>query len=241
MLRAGASRLRLALCVRDGRRAQSAPAASDGLACVCEPFCAISITYCSRFSRLRFCASFGRFDQNDASDWRWLTNMSTATILVTRLVGQGALLEWQTELGSREHGLRALYVTRRVETWAETILPGLSHTGAMTGLTCAEQLYARAHDFIVGRPLLIDREFHILDPASKGIWELKTADLRLFGWFPYIDCFICDAIATKHQIEVSGLYRGYVDQTYRVRLHLGFRRGLYVASGEPRHVVSYCD
>ena len=78
-----------------------------------------------------------------------------------------------------------------------------------------------------------------MDPAREAVWELKTSELRVFGWFPCIDCFVADAIELKSVLRARrGLVDGYVRQTADARERLGFINGCYINSGEPRHVIS---
>lgn len=51
-----------------------------------------------------------------------------------------------------------------------------------SNMTPAEQLITRLLQWITGKPMVYDRMFKGLIPASDGVWELKTADLRIFGW-----------------------------------------------------------
>ena len=52
------------------------------------------------------------------------------------------------------------------------------------------QLKARLTAFCGGAAMAYGSEIHLLDPMSKCVWALKTADLRLFGWFAVRDCLI---------------------------------------------------
>src|SRR5262249_20663763 len=60
----------------------------------------------------------------------------------------------------------------------------------------AQQLDALTHNFVNGVPLCIDRQLKHLTHLEGGIWYLKTADVRMFGWFPHRDFFVAATIAT---------------------------------------------
>lgn len=45
-----------------------------------------------------------------------------------------------------------------------------------------EQLITRLLQWITGKPMAYGRMFQDMQPRSDEVWELKTADLRIFGW-----------------------------------------------------------
>lgn len=51
-----------------------------------------------------------------------------------------------------------------------------------SAFTPAEQLINRLIQWITGEPMVHDRMFKDMEPQRDGVWELKTADLRIFGW-----------------------------------------------------------
>ncbi len=48
--------------------------------------------------------------------------------------------------------------------------------------TPAEQLITRLLQWITGKSMARGRMFQNMKPYSDEVWELKTADLRIFGW-----------------------------------------------------------
>ena len=48
-----------------------------------------------------------------------------------------------------------------------------------------EQLGQLVDDFVAGEVLTVGWQFKALNHHGAGIWELKTADLRIFGWFHF--------------------------------------------------------
>jgi hypothetical protein len=64
----------------------------------------------------------------------------------------------------------------------EEILPG-----AKTGILEATETPAAQMDTLLrkwnsGKPMAYSRAFSNLKPTVRGVWEMKTADLRVFGW-----------------------------------------------------------
>jgi len=48
--------------------------------------------------------------------------------------------------------------------------------------TPLEQLVERLRQWISGEQMIYDRMLHDMWPGSDNVWEMKTADLRIFGW-----------------------------------------------------------
>ncbi|MEI9915764.1 MAG: hypothetical protein WDN29_08090 [Methylovirgula sp.] len=58
-------------------------------------------------------------------------------------------------------------------------------------LSPVQQLDNLFYQFVSGRPLVFTRQFRYIKAEKEAVWEFKTPDLRVFGWFPKKDCFIC--------------------------------------------------
>jgi hypothetical protein len=153
------------------------------------------------------------------------------------LLDQERVFRIDPALGLRELEVRRLYVLPEARKWIETILP----TGASTWKiqeTPSEQLDALTYEFCVGAPLAVGTRFKCLTHLGDGIWELKTADLRLFGWFLQKDCFIVSDCDDTDRIKQSKLYRGYCEQAVRRRAALKLDEPNYITGDNPDDVVS---
>lgn len=104
-----------------------------------------------------------------------------------------------------------------------------------------EQLDQLLTDFCAGTDLLVETQFKCLYPLGCGVWELKTADVRLFGWFHEKNCFICAAADTAYQVKHHYLYNGYIEDTVRRRTDLMGEHGAYVKGTDPDDVLSNWD
>jgi hypothetical protein len=77
-----------------------------------------------------------------------------------------------------------------------------------------------------------------LRPAGDGVWELKTADLRVFGWFHAKDCFLGHCADTAERVKEHRLYTGYVGEVVRFRDSLPLDEPKYIPGEDPDAVVS---
>jgi hypothetical protein len=73
---------------------------------------------------------------------------------------------------------------------------------------------------------------------DEGVWELKTADVRLFGWFHQFDCFVGVVIDLKYRVQEYKLYSGYMGEVIRFRDNLDLDEPKFIPGGEPVNVVS---
>jgi hypothetical protein len=153
------------------------------------------------------------------------------------LVDQESVFRIDPVLGWREFEARRLYVLPEARNWIEDVLPTKVSTWN-TQDSPIEQLDALTYEFCVGDPLAVGTRFKCLTHLGDGIWELKTADLRLFGWFLQKDCFIVSDLDDTGRIKQSGLYRGYCEQGVRRRNALDLDEPKFVSGDNPDDVVS---
>ena len=120
----------------------------------------------------------------------------------------------------------------------ETVLPGLDSTWKIEQPP-VEQLDDLMEVFCSGSPLTYGWQFKCLTHVAEGVWELKTADVRLFGWFHKKDCFIAAVADTADRIKTHKLYEGYG----RIEV-INFRKALdlddpkFIPGDNPHDVVS---
>ncbi len=89
-----------------------------------------------------------------------------------------------------------------------------------------------------GQTLTYRRAFHPIWHAGNGVWMLKTADLRVFGWFHARDCFVGHAANTAEQVKAHNLYHGYAGEVVHFRNQLDLDEPKFVAGEDPNAVVS---
>ena len=122
--------------------------------------------------------------------------------------------------------------------WIQNDLPSLQSTWRIEQ-SPIEQLDDLMQVFCSGEPLTVGWQFKSLAHVADGVWELKTPDLRIFGWFHQRDCFIGVIGDTADRIKQYHLYEGYS----RVEV-VGFRNALdldepkYIPGDNPHAAVS---
>jgi len=140
-------------------------------------------------------------------------------------------------LGLREQEERMIFAYPRVIEWLQKELPDEASSWNIEE-TPLEQIDAFVADFCSGAELTINRQVKPIRHIRHGILELKTADVRLFGWFAKRDCFICTAGNTAASVKVHRLYNGYRDEAVRLRRELDLDEPKYVDGDDPDRVLS---
>lgn len=158
-----------------------------------------------------------------------------ATLL--NLVEADQLLKLDPMLGVRQQELRRIYMLPRLATWLDQTLPGLGSTWNIEERPI-EQLDALAAQFCAGEPLAYGHRFKPLTHLGEGVWELKTADLRVFGWFHQQDCFVGTDCNLKRVIVDLHMYGPYCEQAARFRGQLDLDEPKFLPGEEPDAVVS---
>jgi hypothetical protein len=136
---------------------------------------------------------------------------------------------------------RVLYASPRLQTWLEKALPVLGSTWNLEE-SPLEQFDAFMDIYASGDVLTYGWTFRPIRYAGQGVWELKTADIRIFGWFHAIDCFVGHvADATQRMKDHPGLYHGYAGEIVRFRSKLDLNDPKFVTGEDPHVVVSNFD
>lgn len=160
-----------------------------------------------------------------------------ATLL--HLASAGELLRLDPALGLRVQEQRSIYLLPKVGDWLNGELPALESTWNIE-TPPLEQVDALFADFCAGKPLCVGWNVKPLVHLGDGIWELKTADVRIFGWFPQKDCFIATAGNLKRVIVELKMYRPYCEESVRFRDNLDLDDPKFIPGDDPNNVVSDC-
>lgn len=158
-----------------------------------------------------------------------------ATIL--HLANQGLLHKLEAGLSWREQEERLIYVLPEAMAWMRDVLP-IEESNWGSEISPLEQLDSFLIDYCAGKELAYERQFRPIRHIADGIWELKTVDVRLFGWFYRKDLFICSAGNIKWKIKESGLVHGYRSEAAGRRDHLGLEEPKFVPGDNPNDVIS---
>lgn len=138
----------------------------------------------------------------------------------------------QGVLAIDEDPKRDLYVGNEAYDWLCHNVQSAAADGYIDGaLSPKEQLRDVFRRFISGDDFEDDPFFpKPLDEPDNTIWELRTADLRLFGWFYRQREFVISSASFKKSLAEGSLtYSGFVEQTKFYREQLLLDPPIYVS------------
>ncbi|WCT78903.1 hypothetical protein [Novosphingobium humi] len=162
-----------------------------------------------------------------------MTYMAT----IIHLAQSGHLTRFDPGLDWRQQEERCIYLLPSAKNWMRDVLPNeISDFGVER--TPIEQVASLLENFCAGKALAFPRQFHPLVHIDSGIWQLKTADVRLFGWFCGQDQFICSNGDMATRIKKNHWYERYRDEAIGFRDILALDDPKFVAGGQPDDVVS---
>ncbi|KAB2655919.1 hypothetical protein F9K94_15440 [Brucella tritici] len=165
-----------------------------------------------------------------------MTYMAT----LEQLIETDELVSLGVELEQNALPCRKLIGTPGFVLWLDEVLPQLQTT-IVGGITDPlEQVDAVFHEYISGEDINYDRRFKRLTsrPDDRHVWELKTPDIRIFGWVPKKDHFICCYGEMKDEIELRLAYPRFIAQTVYVRTTLDLDEPKCIQSRDYNDVVS---
>jgi len=157
---------------------------------------------------------------------------------IAELLDSGAIIKIEVELAPRDQPLRLLYGTPEFVAWLREILDGATPAQRLGTTTPAEQIDDLFHSFLSGQQLIFTRQFRVVRAEDNAVWELKTPDVRIFGWFMARDCFVAVFGNWADTIKDHDLYRGYRIAIRRLRRELGIDATLCVKGVNPDDVLS---
>jgi len=111
--------------------------------------------------------------------------------------------------------------------------------------TPIEQLYAILVKYISGQKLNTDplwSDLKIIRPHENGVWEFRTTDLRIFGWFIWQDIFIANSMFDADFLKQTGLsVKSICNETAWFRKSLDLCQPVFVESEQVENVISNQD
>ncbi len=155
------------------------------------------------------------------------------------LANSNLLEKLEVELEPKEMPWRCLYGTPEFVEWLKETLPYIKIASIYGETTPLEQVDDLFHEYIVGAKFNNDRRFKKLSSKPEYfVWELKSPDIRVFGWVPKKNSFICAFGDKTDQIKLWDSYNTYVARTKYVRNYLDLDEPKCVESKEYIDVIS---
>jgi hypothetical protein len=134
---------------------------------------------------------------------------------------------------------RKIYAIPAVRDWFDTTLRTLVQL-EQTDISPRLQAYALLRMYQSGEKLAEGEEFKLMKPKDNDVYELRTADLRIFGWFYRPSVFIATAADTMENVHShAGLSSGHRNGVMQVRGSIGLNPPSHIEGASTEHVLSF--
>src|SRR6266446_1144006 len=167
--------------------------------------------------------------------------MATLLQLATNI--DGPLFKLDPVLDADELENRLIYASLKLRDWIQNILPALETFFEELDVSPAEQLDELIATYASGLPLTFEKQFKpfflkLFESVGDGVWYLKTADLRIFGWFAKKDSSVGVVPDTFEHVKKHNLYQGYRGEVVRFRNALPLDEPKFIPGDDPNAVIS---
>lgn len=135
---------------------------------------------------------------------------------ISSLAAKGELTEYEPTLGRFEFADRRIYLHPRVVDWAKVELSSLEPINEHD-LSPRIQFAAMLKHFITGKPMHVPTQIRRMKPHGNDVWELKSPDIRIFGFFHRKNLFVGLNANSTYTVKLHNLYAGYLGSVARER------------------------
>lgn len=158
---------------------------------------------------------------------------------IANLEARGDLVHIDARLDPGVMPCRSLYAIPSFTEWLESKLPCLETRVIGGVLSPLEQVDALFDEYVSGEDMDDDRRFKkLFHNPEYYIWEFKTTDVRIFGWVPKRDMFICTYGDLRDEIDLHKSFTQYILKSVYERSSLDLDEPKYVHSGKYNDVLS---
>ena len=152
------------------------------------------------------------------------------------LADEGKLKRHEPDLERNEFPERFVYFAPEVNAWLQATLKRAAKD-RNNNLFPYEQAEQLLYDFAIGRPMAYGQHYRKLDPLMQHIWELKTEDVRLIGWFAKRRHFVVVCGRLKKELPRAKLYTPCIQCSIWFRANLDLDQPKAVTGVSHRDVL----
>jgi hypothetical protein len=131
----------------------------------------------------------------------------------------GWLVKYECDLEPDEMPQRVMFFAPDFERWLSTELIKVPNIDDRK-ISPHEQAEQILYEFIVGWPLAYDVGYKKLNPFTLHVWELKTPDVRILGWFARKAHFVAVRGLLKSALRHAKLYKPHIEDVVAFRTAL---------------------
>jgi hypothetical protein len=144
------------------------------------------------------------------------TKMLTWMATFDRLLEAKNLIRITRDLPRGQFHERKFYAFPECRDWMKSEVPKMTTGRIQSAFTPYEQLMERLRQWLAGDPMRYGPWFHDMTPQSDCVWEMKTDDLRIFGWMYQPRAFIAVRAGFADHYKEPTKIKTYADERNEV-------------------------
>ncbi|UWQ40064.1 hypothetical protein K3718_10815 [Leisingera aquaemixtae] len=146
-----------------------------------------------------------------------------------QLAKEGQLQIWPTRLALGAEVTRIIYIGPNAGEWIHANLKALKADGYFEGVEQPREQLADVFRRVMTGEKINDFRPKTLWEHPEWIHELRTADLRIFGWFWRKNHFIVGEVGTKSDLAAGKVsYSGYLESCRAFRKTLDLEEPKFI-------------
>lgn len=151
------------------------------------------------------------------------------------LADSGSLLRYEDD-EETQSAERLLFLFQGVVDWIDGTLVYYPRIRGRD-LTPLEQVEALFHDFVYARDFTGVGHFVNIMPQGDGVYEMKTPDVRVFGWFYRTAQFIAHSGALKNDIKGTRAVGRIRREVVQARSRLNLDQPAFIRSSKIHELI----
>ncbi len=125
-----------------------------------------------------------------------------------------------------------------VTTWLAETLPNVTQYHA-DDISPRAQVFALLKMFLSGEAMEEGDQFRLMQPVEDDVYELKSSDIRIFGWFYRPAVFVATSVDSMERVHtIAGLSSGHRNSVKHVRQNIELDPPAYIEGASVSHVFS---
>ena len=157
---------------------------------------------------------------------------------IEELERAGALVKISVRLDPPGVPRRSLFAVPAVIKWLAETLPNVTQFHS-DDISPRDQVFALLKMFLSGEAMDEGDQFRLMQPIEDDVYELKSSDIRIFGWFYRPAVFIATAVDTMERVHtIQGLSSGYRNSVKYARQSIELDPPAYIEGASVNHVFS---
>jgi hypothetical protein len=132
-----------------------------------------------------------------------------------QLESGGQISRHDAELETWELSKRMISFTSNFGKWLSQLKSAPKKRGRT--LTPFEEINQSFFAFVMGKPMAFGVDYRKLEPHGNHVWEFKTLEMRVFGWFPRKAHFLAVCGEFKDNLPNNKAYKPFIEQVIKFR------------------------